>query len=511
MNVTQIKNSSLLFAGNILIKLSNFTRQLLLAYFVGVSEYVDVLIISQLIPALILGVVGGLAGEIIVATAGKNNGINSRFVGYYSFILLIVSGILVIPYIIGIPLWMDLLDVKAQSFETYKKLSIIFALNIFPGILVSVMQPLVYLKGKYKEFIYVTLMSELTGVITILFLVGEMGIMAFAVGAVIVSVVNSISYLILVKIDLSQIFNYRGWLRERSELIKLFKQHFLLTGNGVIGYLSNIIERSFSIKYLQTGYLSSLNYSKTLFLLPNSILLSSIITTTYMEQVKRYSDGLEELSVYTQKMFRIISLLASIFQVILILFAPLILIIFFRRGKFDNSDVESTLIIFEILTLGFTSVVINDFFTRTLYIFSSFKSLLMISAINVFSQLILLSCLVKQVPQIVPITIVLGYFTGTFILFKIANKHLKQKADWALFLKRQIAVILISFGAILLNSLLLPYYLERSNFELFIFSVPLGLLVAFTILLVFKKNGFMLILTERIPFIARLLPKFFYS
>ena len=483
----------------------------MLAFFIGISANVDVLLISQMIPMILVGILGGLASEIIVTVSGHSKEINTRFVILYLFVLQLIALIVVLPYFLSVPLFADLLDVEAESIDNFKKLSLVFILNIFPAIFVSVMQPLIFLKEAYKKFIYFTLCSELSGLMVIFFAIPRWGIMAFAFGAVAVSLINAFSFLAIIKVKISDIFDWQAWREESENLKNLLKRQFLLTGNGLLGFVSTFIERSFSVKYLNGGYLSSLNYAKTLFLLPNSILLSSIITTTFMEQVKKFSEGLDVLSAYTKRMFNIILASSIVFQLILLIFAPIILILFFRRGQFKNSDVESTLIIFELLSLGFIPVVINDFFIRTLYIFSNFKILLIVSAINIISQAVLIYFLRDRIHEIVPITIIIAYYTTMFILFSRINKRLSEKISFKKFLQKLLPVLTVCGLIVVLNKFMLQYYLDKTNGELFLISLPLASVLILIVILVMKKIGLMAIFAEKIPILTKILPKYFYQ
>jgi len=194
-----------------------------------------------------------------------------------------------------------------------------------------------------------------------------------------------------------------------------------------------------------------------------------------------------------------------------LIFAPIILILFFRRGQFKNSDVESTLIIFELLSLGFIPVVINDFFIRTLYIFSNFKILLIVSAINIISQAVLIYFLRDRIHEIVPITIIIAYYTTMFILFSRINKRLSEKISFKKFLQKLLPVLTVCGLIVVLNKFMLQYYLDKTNGELFLISLPLASVLILIVILVMKKIGLMAIFAEKIPILTKILPKYFYQ
>ena len=74
MNISQLKNASVLFAGQLLIKGSNFIKQLLLAFFLGISSNIDLFLIAQIVPAIISSMIAGGAGEILVRQRGAEPG-----------------------------------------------------------------------------------------------------------------------------------------------------------------------------------------------------------------------------------------------------------------------------------------------------------------------------------------------------------------------------------------------------------------------------------------------------
>ena len=97
-----------------------------------------------------------------------------------------------------------------------------------------------------------------------------------------------------------------------------------------------ILERTLCMRYLQPGFLSALNYSKSLTELPRMAFLSSVLTTSYIEQIKRKEDSQQEFLRYSNKIRNFLSEISSIMQLALMIFAPFIVVILFKRGAFDD-------------------------------------------------------------------------------------------------------------------------------------------------------------------------------
>ena len=81
----QLKNSGILLFGQLFIKGSSFLKQLILAFYLGISAQVDLLLIAQIIPSILISILSGGAGEILVTTQQKNKTYNERFLALFIF------------------------------------------------------------------------------------------------------------------------------------------------------------------------------------------------------------------------------------------------------------------------------------------------------------------------------------------------------------------------------------------------------------------------------------------
>ena len=79
MKINQLKNAGLLFFAQFLIKGSNFIKQIVLAYFLGVSEFIDLFLIAQIIPNIAGSMFSGGTGEVILTVQTEDETENKKF------------------------------------------------------------------------------------------------------------------------------------------------------------------------------------------------------------------------------------------------------------------------------------------------------------------------------------------------------------------------------------------------------------------------------------------------
>jgi peptidoglycan biosynthesis protein MviN/MurJ (putative lipid II flippase) len=178
----QLKSIGLLFSGQVLIKSSNFLKQLLMAYFLGVSGRVDLLLVAQIIPNIIGSMISGGAGEILVTKTKVEDSSKQTFVTFFTFISTALIAIVLFLYWFFLPFVADKLDVSLSDQSLFTQLSFLLIVSKIFGSIVSCLQHLLYAKNLYKKFIVVSLIAELLGIIVILLFVKENHILAFAYG-----------------------------------------------------------------------------------------------------------------------------------------------------------------------------------------------------------------------------------------------------------------------------------------------------------------------------------------
>lgn len=450
MNLKQLKNSVTLLSGQLLIKGSGFIQQLLMAYYLGISADIDLLIVAQIVPTIIGAMIAGGAGEILVTSQKKGKKYDENFLALYIFSIALITAIIGFAYFLSLPLFSQLFSISEPKFSTFYWLSCIITLSKIPAALVSTLQPLLYSKNKYNYFVVSSLISEITGIIVILSLFNSIGILAFAVGMLTTPIVNSILFINVHHIKITAIFYKSQWVDHTADLTDILKKTFSLSLQTLLNYLSTFWERTLSMKYLKPGFLSALNYSKTLTELPKMALLSSILTTTYIEQVNQKHQSETDYERYTKRMETILSNLAALFQFLSYVYAPIIIILLFKRGKFDTDAVIYTMSIYQVLIFGFAPGLMMNFFTRTMYIEGMLKQLFWTIFIKVILEIGVMSSLISYTPLSIPIAIVAGRYFISFTLFG----SLYRKRPTMFNLKNLITINMI----LLISSILLFYF-----------------------------------------------------
>ncbi len=471
----QLKNIGLLFSGQILIKASNFFKQLLLAYYLGVSGRVDLLLVAQIIPNIIGSMLAGGAGEIIVIKSKSEQKQNSTFVSMFTLLITLLTAVILILYWFLLPILANKLDVKSEDYNLLFEITFFILLSKIPSAIVSCLQHLLYAKNLFRYFVISTLIAEFLGIITILLFVNKFHITAFAYGIFVSAFFNAIFFVVIHRLPILALFSLNNWKKNAQELNEMFKKVFSLGLQTMINYLSTLWERSLSFKYLKPGYLSALNYSKSVTELPKMAFLSSVLTTSYIEQIKRKEKSEKSYLDYTKKVDSLLNEVAIFFQLLSILFGPFIMIFLYKRGSFDTSDVLLTLSIYQILSIGFLPGLMMNFLTRTMFIESEMKHLFWVILSKSVFEIICMSLMILYVNQTIPIVLTISKFiTVVYLYFYLNKKHPNmfnpKSSFWIYFLGITSSILIFFF-----NNSIIENIIDFSSGKLLLFYSPIFL------------------------------------
>jgi putative peptidoglycan lipid II flippase len=498
--VKQLKNSGLLLFGQLFIKGSSFIKQLILAFYLGISAQVDLLLISQIIPSILLSIFAGGAGEILVTTQKKNKSYNDTFLVLFISSIVLITSVFGLLYLLLNPLFAQFFAVQEGQIELFWQLSIIVVINQIPSVFVSGLQPLLYAKEKYKYYVASSLFSEIVGICFILSLFNSLGIVAFPLGILTTQSIKAIFYLFGHKLKFKFLFIKEAWREQRDELIEILKKTFSLSLQTLVNHLSVLGERLLSFRFLSPGVLSSINYSKTLSQLPKMAMLSSLLTTTYIEQVERKTKSQDDYLSYTNRMEKALNEVAFVFQMFSMIFAPIILVIFFKRGAFDIQAVEQTFLFYQILTIGFLPGLMTSFLSRTMYIESQYKTLFKIILIKTIIEFgIMYSCIAYSQYSI-PIAIVLGKFFTSIAIFIYLKNYKPGILNVTTFIKTYGLLILLSSAILIVNHHSLNFILSKDLLSMGVMYLPFFLVFSILSFLYFKgqyKNDLLNIFKKR--------------
>ena len=495
MKREQVKNSGILIFSNLVINLTGFLRQIIMAWFLGISGQIDLMLLSMIVPAIIQSMVGGGAGEILVIKRDKEGYREGSFETLFIVSCLLPVLILGIIYFLSIRFLLPFF--KSGDADLFYSLSLIFIINMLPGTFTSVLRPHLYSRGLYGFYAVTTVISQFISILFIILTVRHLGIFAFAWSYLLSGVLNAILFSFRSGLYIPGILNIKIWRHETAQHLHLLKKLFSLSLQTLLNHLATFWERSLSVKYLTAGYLSSLNYSKTINELPNTVLLSSVLTTSYIEQTRLHKESYEKFAKYTESTLRLLIRAGFLLQTILLVLAPVIIILVFRRGKFDNDAVKQTLVIFNILTVGFLPRLIMNFFSRTMYILGEYNRLLFVVFMKLAVQVAIMVCFINLFENAIPFAIISGFIFSSFLLFFYAGRILKNVSIWY-FIIRLAVVTVSSLLLLALHNYIIDFYIGLSNLRILIYSLPLIIFSVIIFVLFLEKNGIETGLIKRI-------------
>lgn len=486
MKVAQIKNAFTLFFAQFIIKGSNFLKQIVLAYFLGVSEFIDLFLIAQIIPNIIASMFCGGTSEIILTAQTDDKVQNSKF---NTLFIAVVFGITVLAlgiYYGLLDFTVDFYQIKSERVEAYLQLSVIVILSKIITSVSTSAHNLVLLENKYKLKVLANFLAEFAGLAFIISTVQSLEIFSFAYALLINATILFFFYGFYSRLNILYVFQRKVWV-EQGVKIKMFTKKMInLSGQTLVNHLSTLSERTLSARYLYDGYLSSLNYAKTLAALPSTMLLSSILTTTYIEQINKYKEDTKTYETYTHNTQKFIEKLGFFAQISLILLAPLMIILIYKRGQFDDTAILQTFQLYQVLSVGFISSYMMSFFTRTMFIENQYKKLFRIILVKLVVEFSIMFLFVKHTPLSIPLAIIIGNFWVTMSCFLTLKKHKQEMFNYRSFYLTLVMSIGLSVLIALFNFSILPTLTGLSKTMLVAVYSPLMILIVALFVYLFK-------------------------
>lgn len=503
--MSQVRGTLLLFATQLVLKGSTFIKQLLLAFFLGISKDLDLMLVAQMVPTIISAILSGGAGEIMAINFRRDNAWNVHLLALSTFILVLMTVVANSVYLFSLPLLADLLNVKSENWKLFMALSSCVVIAKVPAAVTSSLQQFVYVRDKYHASMWVSVVSELLGIVFILLTASQYGVMSFAIALIISSSVNALGYLYLIRIKIWIVGYIRVWRLYSRRLKNTFMKIGMLGIQTGITHLSVFAERSIGFRYLSPGYVGAMNYAKSVTELPRVLLLSSILTTTYARQIKLKSEDENEYLGYTLRMNDLLSTLALIGQCFSIVFAPFILIVIYQRGAFTSDDIKVTLDIYQILTLGFVPGLMFGFLSRIMLIEGQNKAMLRFIVVKTITELFLMYVLVFQFSQGIPIAITIGKFVIVGLMIFYFHRRLPGIINVRRFVVSSLLLFMGSALLIMLNRLLIDSFLTLLKWQLFALFTPLIILFLYlTMKLLIRLHPDLLAIMPKFEFIRRI-------
>ncbi len=473
----QLKNIGFLMISQILIKSSSFSKQLILAFFLGVSGRVDLLIIAQIIPNIIGSVIAGGAGELLVAHTDIERNEKKEFISLFTVSISLITLIFLLTYLFFLPIISDFLDVSIIDKMLFYKITLLMILSKFMSSIISTLQYLMYAKELYKRSVISSLFAELFGVSAILLTIKNSDILSFGIGIFVTSLTNALFFIFFLKLPIFSFIKPKKWRTNLFEIWQLIKKVLILGIQTFINHLSSLVERSVSFRFLTPGYLSALNYSKSITELPQTVFLSSVLTNTYIEQNKLKKKNKLNYQNYTFIVNGLLTNLSFYFQFLSLAFGPLVVMLFFNRGAFEKEDLSLTFTIYQVLLIGFIPGIMTHFLTRIMFIEEQNKSLFWILTFKSTFEILLMFFLIKDIEHIIPFSLTLSKYITIVLLYLF----LMRKNPKLFNLKKTTIVLLIalciSIPITLFNKNLFYSLVQMSNYELTLAYLPITFLI----------------------------------
>ncbi|MBT7827790.1 MAG: murein biosynthesis integral membrane protein MurJ [Bacteroidetes bacterium] len=413
-----LKNILKIFTGTLFSRIFGFIREIIVAKFFGTGNIADAFTLALIFPNLFRQVLG----EDMVERAfmppfktiyDQGNKANSwKYISvvfnWFFIALILVTAIL---YLV-IPLFFSLKDsfpeifgfiFKDQSFNydlSLKLIMIILPFSIFIGVAAFIGSMLNFFE---KNWIFGFAPAMLSvGVISgIYVLYPSIGGYSIAVGYV-------FGAFLQMCIQLPFIFNkkfkketdrkYNGLkLKSTDHQFKTLKRESkLITLNALFDKTQEVFGRFFAATLI-AGSTSSLFYAARLYQLPFAILSLPITRginpeLNKMKATKQYD--LFSLTFY--KGLRLYTLLFIPVTVILIICAPELVDLIFRRGKFDSNSLSLTTNAFSMYAIGLLPMSLVGYYKRVLSLFDKNKYALNISIVGAILNIAFAIILVRS-------------------------------------------------------------------------------------------------------------------
>lgn len=488
MDSKQLRNSGILVVSNLVINGAGFLGQVIMAWALGVSADVDLLLLAMIVPAIIQSMIGGGAGEVLVIKR-ESDGFSE---GSFETLFLVLCMVPVM--VLGAACWLlagqmaPLFRIDEAGTTLFTSLTLVFVINMLPSTVTSVLRPHLYAKGLYRFYAISVTVSHLAGLVFIAATVSRLGIYAFALGTLFTGIITAVWFSLGAGLTISSLFSAAVWRHEARQLSLLLKRVFSLSLQTLINHFATFWERSLSVRYLTPGYLSALNYAKTITELPNAVLLSSVLTTSYIEQANLHRDDNSRFASYTATTLRLLLRAGFLFQALMLLVAPAIIILIFRRGRFDNDAVTTTMVIFNILTAGFMPRLIFSYLSRTMYILGEYRRLLYTVIARFALQVGVMVAFISGARHAIPFAITVAFMASSLILYYIVQQRIKLPS-LASFARPVIIASIGSAGLLWLHLRTIGLYIGMSNSGVLLVFLPLLLLSALIVLIFLRRNN----------------------
>ncbi len=377
----------------ILSMIIGFSKDLVLAFFLGASYISDAYIISLTIPQTIFGLVGASISTTFIPlyTSIKNqHGIDNanKFTNNLIHILLIISTLIVallfqftekIVLVFASGFGNDALQI-AVTFTRISIFSIYFSaiIFVFSG----------YLQSK-NRFMSTGLMTIPLNVVTIfsIFIGVKYDLNYLALG----SIAATFFQLLLILIDIKKSdYNYKLYFNIRDEnIIKMLKLSIPAILGSSIYQINVLIDRTLASS-ISEGGISVLSYSNKITALVYAALVVPIAIVIYPNLSKMFEEAEHrEFKRIIRTSLSAINLLIIPSVVGILIFSNNIISFLYGRGQFDATAIYMTTGALTFYTIGIIGMSTREIFYRSFYAMQDTKTPLINASVSLIINIIL--------------------------------------------------------------------------------------------------------------------------
>jgi putative peptidoglycan lipid II flippase len=444
-----VKNILKIFTGTFISRIFGFIREMVVAFFFGTGKIADAFTLALIFPNLFRQVLGEDMVERAFMPPFKtifDKGEKEkawRFLSvvfnWFFFALLAVTFLL---YLI-VPLFFSLKDsyphifgflFKDQGFDydlTLDLILILLPFTIFIGI-AAFLGSLLNFFEKNWIFGLAPAMLSIGVILGLVLFYSSLGGYSIAVGYV-------MGAFLQMAIQLPFVFN-KKFKRENNLKLRLFKtkdksQDFktikresrFITFNALLDKTQEIFGRFFAAT-LVTGATSSIFYAARLYQLPFAILSLPIARgiNPQLNKLKAKNQKAEFNTVFNRGLWIYILMFFPV-TVWLVVSAPELVNLIFKRGQFDSTALDLTSKAFVMYAFGLLPMSLVGYFKRVLSLFDLNKFTLYISMISAVANIVFALLFVKITPlqhEGIALASSLAFSINMFVMFYYLKKSI---------------------------------------------------------------------------------------
>ncbi|MEC7770165.1 MAG: lipid II flippase MurJ [Bacteroidota bacterium] len=420
LNNQLIKNILLVGGMTFGVKILGFLKELIIAYYIGLSELIDTFLLALLIPGLINTIFLGPYNSVFIPNflIAKEEGEDmSSFLGKTLSISFYTSLILVLATFLISDVFVEFLY-RGHTSEYYQliKNQLYFLLPcISIWAITSVLNGLLNI---HREFLFSSLSGIFTPIATILFLLffrNTFGELVLALGTLIGSSLNLV-YLILL-CTRKGILKVKFTSGRTKNITLMIKQIPAKISSALINGLNEPVDKYFSAQ-MAIGSVAALNYANKLPAFAIGIFaiaIGNVVLPHFSSlAVKSHSLALQGLKKMTSMVF-----LAGV-VIAIVMFAtsePLISLLF-ERNEFRSSDTQFVFPIQQMFVLQIPFYAVGVIFNKFLTSINKNNFLVISSLISLILNIVLNTVLINSMGVSgLALATSLVSFTNTAVLF----------------------------------------------------------------------------------------------